>query len=57
MWHRLPHRDHREALATVQFLDELSEDVAIYIVGEFDLTHGALVAQRPAEFGLRGSIS
>jgi len=48
-----PTETTREALATVQFLDELSEDVAIYIVGEFDLTHGALVAQRPAEFGLR----
>ena len=42
-----------EALATVRFLEDLKDDVAIYIVGEFDLTHGALVAQRPADFGLR----
>lgn len=47
-----PTETGREALATVQFLDELRDDVAIYIVGEFDLTHGALVAQRPADFGL-----
>lgn len=47
-----PTETYREALATVQFLDELADDVAIYIIGEFDLTHGALVAQRPADFGL-----
>ncbi len=42
-----------EALATVRFLEEQKDDIAIYIIGEFDLTHGALVAQRPADFGLR----
>jgi hypothetical protein len=47
-----PTERYHEALATLHFLDELHEEVALYIVGEFDLTHGALVAQRPHEFGL-----
>jgi hypothetical protein len=42
-----------EAMATVRFLEELRAHVALYIVGEFDLTEGALVAQQPARFGLR----
>ncbi len=48
-----PTETSAEALATLRFLEELKDDVAIYIVGEFDLTHGALVAQRPSDFGLR----
>ena len=28
------------------------DEVALYIVGEFDLTHGALVAKEPARFGI-----
>lgn len=48
-----PTETRAEALATVRFLEDLKDDVAVYIVGEFDLTHGALVAQRPADFGLR----
>ncbi len=47
-----PTESYREARATVDFLGELRDDVALYIIGEFDLTHGALVAQEPARFGL-----
>ena len=42
-----------EARATVRFLEELHDEVALFILGEFDLTPGSIVAQRPAEFGLR----
>ena len=42
-----------EALATLRFLDELRDDVALFIVGQFGLTHGALVAQAPQDFGLK----
>jgi hypothetical protein len=48
-----PTESYREALATMRFLDELREHVALFICGEFDLTHGALVAQKPQEFGIR----
>jgi hypothetical protein len=48
-----PTETYREAMATLRFLEELREQVALFIVGEFDLTHGALVAQKPADFGLR----
>jgi anaerobic magnesium-protoporphyrin IX monomethyl ester cyclase len=41
-----------EAVQTLRFLGDLQDDVALFIVGEFDLTHGALVAQDPARFGL-----
>jgi hypothetical protein len=41
-----------EGLDTVRLLDELRDDVALYIVGEFDLTEGALVAKDPARFGV-----
>lgn len=47
-----PTESYREAMATMRFLEELRDDVALFIVGEFDLTHGALVAQKPAEYGL-----
>ncbi|MFO0577941.1 MAG: radical SAM protein [Polyangia bacterium] len=42
-----------EALATLRFLDELRDNVALFIVGQFGLTHGALVAQAPQDFGLK----
>jgi anaerobic magnesium-protoporphyrin IX monomethyl ester cyclase len=48
-----PTETYKEAMETLRFLDQLRDEVALYIVGEFDLTHGALVAQKPAEFGLR----
>lgn len=42
-----------EALDTLRMLDQLREHVALFIVGQFGLTHGALVAQDPEKFGLR----
>jgi radical SAM superfamily enzyme YgiQ (UPF0313 family) len=48
-----PTETYAEAMDTLRFLEELHEEVALYIVGEFDLTHGALVAQKPEDFGLR----
>ena len=47
-----PTETYSEAMETLRFLEELHEEVALYIVGEFDLTHGALVAQKPEQFGL-----
>ncbi len=48
-----PTETYAEAMDTLRFLEELRDEVALYIVGEFDLTHGALVAQAPERFGLR----
>src|SRR5207253_4846418 len=48
-----PTESYDEALETLQFLGERREQVAAFIVGEFDLTHGALVAQAPERFGIR----
>lgn len=48
-----PTETRDEALATLRFLDDRGDRVAVYIVGEFGLTHGALVAQDPARFGIR----
>ncbi len=42
-----------EALDTLRFIDERRDRVAVYIVGEFGLTHGSLVAKDPARFGIR----
>ena len=41
-----------EALATLRFLTEERQDVSLFIVGRFGLTHGAKVAQEPSSFGL-----
>jgi len=48
-----PTETFKEAMATLRFIEELREEIALYIVGEFDLTEGALVAQAPEKFGLR----
>jgi anaerobic magnesium-protoporphyrin IX monomethyl ester cyclase len=48
-----PTETRDEALDTLRFLDERRDRVATYIVGEFGLTHGSLVAQEPARFGVR----
>lgn len=47
-----PTETYREAIATIHLLDKLHDDVALFICGEFDLTHGSLVAQTPGKFGL-----
>lgn len=48
-----PTETHDEALQTLDFIDERSDKLAVYIVGEFGLTHGSLVAQSPENFGIR----
>ncbi len=47
-----PTESYGEAMETLRFLDQKRDEVALYIVGEFDLTHGALVALSPEKFGL-----
>lgn len=47
-----PTESFDEAMATLRFLGERREDVAVYIVGEFGLTHGSLVAQSPERFDI-----
>jgi anaerobic magnesium-protoporphyrin IX monomethyl ester cyclase len=41
-----------EALETLAFLRQQRQSLGLFIVGEFGLTHGALVAQRPKDFGI-----
>ena len=48
-----PTETRDEALDTLRFLEERRDRIAVYIVGEFGLTHGSLVAQEPAKFGMR----
>ena len=47
-----PTETRDEALATVRWIEARRDRLGLFILGEFGLTHGALVAQRPAEFGL-----
>ncbi|KYF63963.1 radical SAM protein [Sorangium cellulosum] len=47
-----PTETHAEAVATLDFLRARREALAVYIVGEFGLTHGSLVAQTPERFGI-----
>jgi hypothetical protein len=48
-----PTETTREAMDTVRFVDALADDLSLFILGRFDLTHGSLVAQRPGDFGIR----
>src|SRR5688572_22183271 len=48
-----PTETYSEAMSTVRLLDELHDEISLFICGEFDLTHGALVAQTPQQFGIR----
>jgi hypothetical protein len=48
-----PTESFDDALETLRFLDERRDRVAAFLVGDFDLTHGALVAQSPERFGIR----
>jgi anaerobic magnesium-protoporphyrin IX monomethyl ester cyclase len=41
-----------EAIRTLEFLHAHRERLGVFIVGEFGLTHGALVAQSPEKFGI-----
>lgn len=48
-----PTETTREAMETVRFIDELEGAIALFILGQFDLTHGSLIAQKPGEFGIK----
>jgi hypothetical protein len=48
-----PTETYREAMESVRFVDQIKDDLSLFILGRFDLTHGALVAQRPGEFGIK----
>jgi anaerobic magnesium-protoporphyrin IX monomethyl ester cyclase len=48
-----PTETREEALSTLEFLESKREHLGVFIVGEFGLTHGSLVAQDPKAFGLR----
>jgi hypothetical protein len=48
-----PTETAKEAMETLRFVGELHDQIALYIVGEFDLTEGALVAQEPQKFGIK----
>lgn len=48
-----PTETRDEALETLDFLGDHADRLAVYIVGEFGLTHGSLVAQSPSRFGIR----
>ncbi len=48
-----PTESYREAMETVRFVEALDEELSLFILGRFDLTHGSLVAQRPGDFGIK----
>jgi hypothetical protein len=48
-----PSESRDEALSTIEFLRSKHDRLGSFIVGEFGLTHGSLVAQNPSGFGLR----
>lgn len=47
-----PTETRAEAYETLDFLGDRRDRVAVFIVGEFGLTHGSLVAQSPERFGI-----
>jgi hypothetical protein len=47
-----PTETHADACQTLEFLSARRGEVAVYIVGEFGLTHGSLVAQEPSRFDI-----
>jgi hypothetical protein len=47
-----PTETRDEAIATLDYLRSHQDRIAVWIVGEFGLTHGSLVAQAPARFGI-----
>lgn len=48
-----PTETYDEALESVRFVKSLVDDLSLFILGRFDLTHGSLVAQKPGEFGIK----
>ena len=48
-----PTETYKEAMDTVRFVRGLEDDLSLFILGRFDLTHGSLVAQKPGDFGIK----
>jgi hypothetical protein len=48
-----PTETYREAMQSIAFVRDIREHLSLFILGKFDLTHGALVAQKPGEFGIK----
>jgi len=48
-----PTETYREAMQSVAFVESIRDHLSLFILGKFDLTHGALVAQKPGEFGIK----
>jgi hypothetical protein len=48
-----PTETYREAMESVRFVHGVKDDLSLFILGRFDLTHGSLVAQKPGEFGIK----
>jgi hypothetical protein len=48
-----PTESYREAMQSVRFVEGLGDDLSLFILGRFDLTHGSLVAQKPGDFGIK----
>ncbi len=48
-----PTETFSEAMATLAFIERHAPHIAVFIVGQFELTHGSRVARDPTRFGLR----
>jgi hypothetical protein len=48
-----PTETYKEAMETVRFVQAVKDDISLFILGRFDLTHGSLVAQKPGDFGIK----
>ncbi|HXX67537.1 MAG TPA: radical SAM protein, partial [Polyangiaceae bacterium] len=48
-----PSETYAEAMESMRFVENLADDLSLFILGRFDLTHGSLVAQRPGDFGIK----
>jgi hypothetical protein len=47
-----PTESAREALATLRMIEQLGGSIALFMFGEFTLTHGATVARDPQRYGI-----
>jgi hypothetical protein len=47
-----PTENYAEATETLDWVERERDRIATYIVGVFGLTHGSLVAKKPADFGI-----
>ncbi len=47
-----PTESFQEAMATIHLIETLRDHIALFVCGEFALVPGALLAQRPADYGI-----